>query len=117
MSNQEIVERLAAQNKEDILYPLVLLRVAEMQHRKCGGARPECIKLSHDFYDQFMESYRNVRNILRAQGKMDEADQIDVEHPHIFGLPIICDGDATDDIVLYVPDGRRSDELPRIIIP
>lgn len=115
MSKEELPNLLSAQNQDDVLQPLLVLRAAELRHRKCGGARPECIKLSPDFYDRFMNSYRHIRDILRSQGRDDEADQIDIEHPHLLGLPIIQEAIGDNDIEFYVSPLSAKD-LPRIII-
>jgi hypothetical protein len=40
MSKQELPNLLSAQNQDDVMQPLLVLRAAELRHRKCGGARP-----------------------------------------------------------------------------
>ncbi len=79
--------------------PLLILRVAESKHRKGGGAQPEVIKLSPDFYDAFMKAYK----FLKTQVDDEHKDQIDMERPHLLGIQIICDPSMTDsDIMFYV---------------
>lgn len=103
MSVDDVTQRIAGQNRDDILWPLVLLRTAEYQHRHKGGGKPDCIKLSPDFYDTFMQSYRHVKAMLRAKHGDEVADQIDIENPYILGIRIVCDPGAEDDIVFHVP--------------
>jgi len=103
MSTEDVTKNIAAASPDDIMWPLVVLRTAEYQHRHKGGGRPDCIKLSPDFYDRFMQSYRHCKAMLRARHGDEVADQIDIENPYILGIRIICDPGAADDIVFNVP--------------
>jgi hypothetical protein len=109
MTIQDTVERAQQQQAGGVLHPLVLVRMAEHQHRKASGPQPECIKLSPDFYHEFMEAYRIFRNM----GDDDVKAQIDMEHPHILGIPIVCNPGARAEIEIYVPPGRKN----LIIVP
>ncbi len=116
MSLENAMDRIEAQASGGVLNPLVVVRLGEMQHRKGGGQRPSCIKLSPDFYDQFMKAYAYMKNMVRKDG--DElADQLDMERPHVLGIPIVCEPGARHDIEYYVPAGMTSKDLPLIIIP
>lgn len=101
--SDNLIQLITQTKHKDILYPLVLLRVCEHKHRKGGGGKPECIKLSDDFYDQFMKSYAKAKELLKSQNNHEAANQIDMERPHLFGLPIVLNAGAADDIVFYVP--------------
>lgn len=108
MTLDKLVERAEAQRAGGVVNPMVILRMAEFQHRKGGGGQPECIRLGPAFHDDFMTSYRSMKMMI----PQDSADQMNLERPHLLGIPIICDPDAKDDIVFYVAPGTR-----RIIIP
>lgn len=108
MSLEQSIERVEAQSAGGVLNPLVIVRLGELQHRKGGGGKPECIKLSPDFYDLFMKAYASMKNMVGKDG-----DEIDLAHPHVLGIPIICEYGARTDIEYYVP----RDATPRIIIP
>ncbi len=101
--SDNLIQLICQTKHADVLAPLVLLRVCEHKHRKGGGGKPECIKLSADFYGKFMEAYRNAKNILKSQNNHEAANQLDMERPHLFGLPIVCDAELDGDISFYVP--------------
>ena len=108
MSLDQLVERAESQRAGGVLNPMVILRMGEAQHRKGGGGQPECIKLGAAFHHDFMVAYKNMKAMLPE----DAAVQLDLERPHLLGIPIVCDPSAQDDIVFYVAPGTR-----RIIIP
>lgn len=116
MSLDQAVERAESQAAGGVLNPLVIVRLGELQHRKGGGQRPESIKLSPDFYDMFMKAYRHMKEMVRRDSD-EMAEQIDMAHPHVLGIPIVCNPAATSDIEYYVPAGMTSKDLPTIIIP
>jgi hypothetical protein len=108
MSLDQLVERAESQRAGGVVNPLVILRMGEAQHRKGGGGQPECIRLSPAFHDDFMKSYKAMKGMI----PQESADQMDLERPHLLGIPIVCDPSAQDDIVFYVAPGTQ-----RIIIP
>lgn len=101
MPLDNIVERVQRATKGDDISPLLVLRVAEQKHRQGGGAQPECIKLGPDFYDAFMNAYK----VARMKIPEELRDQMNLERPTIFGIPIICDPASQNDIEFYVPPG------------
>ncbi len=101
--SDNLIQLLTQANRFDVLQPLVILRVCEHKHRKGGGGKPECIKLSSDFYHKFMESYRTAKQLFKGQNRHAEAEQLDMERPHLFGLPIVENPGSEDDITFYVP--------------
>lgn len=108
MTLDKLVERAEAQRAGGVVNPMIILRMAEFQHRKGGGGQPECIRLGPAFYDDFMLSYKAMKGMI----PQESADQMNLERPHLLGIPIICDPDAQDDIVFYVAPNTS-----RIIIP
>lgn len=114
MTDQEMLGRLEDQSAGGILNPLVLVRTAEFKHRKNGGKRPECIKLSPDFYDTFMKAYK----VFIAMASEEDKETLSVERPHVLGIPIVCEPGARWDIEVYVAPGRDGHELaPLIVVP
>jgi hypothetical protein len=111
MSLDKLVERVEDQRAGGVINPLVILRLAEMQHRKAGGAQPECIKLSAAFYHDFMKAYASMKEMVKRTDPAT-AEQIDLGRPHLLGLPIICDSGTENDITFFVSDAR-----PTIIVP
>ena len=108
MTLDKLVERAEAQRAGGVVNPMVILRMAEFQHRKGGGGQPECIRLGPAFHHDFMMAFIAMRSMIPKYS----ADQMNLEHPHLLGIPIICDPDAKDDIVFYVAPNTQ-----RIIIP
>ncbi len=100
--SDNLIQLLSSQPDQSIIQPLIILRVCEHRHRKGGGGRPECIKLGSDFYHKFMESYRIAKQLFKSQGRHEEANQLDMERPHLFGLPIVENVGSEDDITFYV---------------
>lgn len=104
MSLDQLVERAESQRAGGVVNPLVILRMAEFQHRQKGGGQPECIRLGSAFHDDFMKSYKAMKGMI----PQESADQMNLERPHLLGIPIIRDRDAQDDIVFYVaPNTKR----------
>jgi hypothetical protein len=116
MSLDQAVARAEGQAAGGVLNPLVIVRMGELQHRKAGGQKPDCVKLSPDFYAVFMQAYKTMKALVKRDDP-DVADQIDMERPHVLGIPIICEHGARSDIEYYVPAGRTSKDLPLIIVP
>ena len=108
MALDKLVERAEAQRAGGVVNPMVILRMAEFQHRKGGGGQPECIRLGSEFYDTFMKSYKAMKGMI----PQESADQMNLERPHLLGIPIICDPSTKDDIVFYVAPNTK-----RIFIP
>lgn len=113
MTQDQIIARLQSQNAGGILHPMLLVRAAEFKHRKSGGNRPDCIKLSPDFYEAFMQAYRVFYNMADEAGRA----QLDLERPHVLGIPIVCEDGARWDIEVHVSPGRTSHDLSPIIVP
>lgn len=113
MTMDEMLGRAQDQHAGGVLHPMILVRMAELKHRKSGGQRPECIKLSPDMYEAFMQAYRNFKNMADDEDK----DQIDMERPHVLGIPIVCEHGAQFDIQVYVKPGMTSKDIPLIVMP
>ncbi len=113
MTLDRIVDRATKGLKGSVFRPLIILRLAEAQHRKGGGARPEVILLAPSFHHDFMKAYAAAKQ-MAPDG---EKDQYDLEKPHLLGLPIRCDDAMTDnDIMFYVPPDRNDKPMDRPII-
>jgi hypothetical protein len=104
MNNDALIQLLCSKDHANsgVINPLVLLRVLEHKHRRANGAQPECIKLGTEFHGKFMEALSNAKQMLRGMNKREEANQIDLEHPHLLGLPIVLDSAMEDDVCFYV---------------
>ncbi len=113
MTHDEMLDRAQNQQAGGVLHPMLLVRMAELKHRKSGGQRPECIRLGPDFYDAFMQAYRHFKTMADDADK----DQIDMERPHVLGIPIVCEPGARYDIEIHVKPGTKSADLPLIIVP
>ena len=116
MSLDQLVERAEDQRAGGVVNPLVILRLAELQHRKNGGAQPECIKLSPAFHHDFMTAYANMKEMVKRTNP-EYAEQIDLGRPHLLGLPIIRDSETENDITFHVAPGYSRGDLPTIIVP
>jgi hypothetical protein len=111
MSIEDLVARAESQSAGGVLNPLVVVRMGELQHRKASGRRPEVINLSPEFYGTFMKAYGHMKQMVRVN-EPEMAETIDMERPHVLGIPIRLNPEAKTDIEYYV-----SPNAGRIIIP
>ena len=102
MTIDTLLERTQTQATGGAMNPLLVLRLGEAKHRNAGGGQPEVINLGPEFYDTFMKSYAFFKNTLPKES----ADQLDLEKPHLLGIPIRCNPAASSDIEFYVPASR-----------